>query len=110
MSRAPVLLVGFAVTNRAVCAQLVERGHPVVAVDDAPDDQARRYAEGLGVDLLERPDAGDWPTLAADARAMVPTPGCPSPTLPLAPPRPPARPSSQSSIWPNGGIAAPHWR
>ena len=52
MSRAPVLLVGFAVTNRAVCAQLVERGHQVLAVDDAPDDQARRYAAELGVDLV----------------------------------------------------------
>ncbi|MCY4194790.1 MAG: hypothetical protein OXF04_10965 [bacterium] len=40
MSRAPLLLVGFAVTNRAVAAQLVERGHAVVAVDDSPDDQA----------------------------------------------------------------------
>lgn len=77
MSRAPLLLVGFAVTNRAVCAQLVERGHPVVAVDDAPDEQARHYAAELGVDLLEQPDPGDWPTLAAEARAIVPTPGLP---------------------------------
>ena len=72
-----MLLVGFAVTNRAVCAQLVERGHPVLAVDDAPDEQARHFAAELGVDLLEQPDPGDWPTLAADARAMVPTPGLP---------------------------------
>ena len=72
-----MLLVGFAVTNRAVCAQLVERGHPVLAVDDAPNEQARRFAAELGVDLLEQPDPGDWPTLAADARAMVPTPGLP---------------------------------
>lgn len=77
MSRAPVLLVGFAVTNRAVCAQLVERGHLVVPVDDAPDDHARLYAEELGVGLLEQPDPGDWPALAADARAIVPTPGLP---------------------------------
>ena len=77
MSPEPLLLVGFAVTNRAVCAQLVERGHPVLAVDDAPDEQARRFAAELGVDLLEQPDPGDWPTLAADARAMVPTPGLP---------------------------------
>ena len=77
MSWAPVLLVGFAVTNRAVCAQLVERGHSVVAVDDAPDDQARRHAAELGVDLLEQPGPEEWPSLAADARAMVPTPGLP---------------------------------
>lgn len=77
MSREPLLLVGFAVTNRAVCAQLMERGWPVVAADDAPDDHARRLAAELGVDLLERPDPVDWPTLVADARAIVPTPGLP---------------------------------
>ncbi len=77
MSPAPVLLVGFAVTNRAVCAQLAERGHAVVAADDAPDDQARRFAAELGVDLLEQPGPGDWPALAADARVVVPTPGLP---------------------------------
>lgn len=77
MSRAPFLLVGFAVTNRAVCAQLVERGHAVVVVDDAPDDRACRSAAELGVDLLDKPDIGDWPSLAADAQAIVPTPGLP---------------------------------
>lgn len=77
MSREPLLLMGFAVTNRAVCAQLVERGLPVVAVDDAPDDQARRVAAELGVDLLERPSPEDWPSLVAGAQAVVPTPGLP---------------------------------
>lgn len=77
MSREPLLLVGFAVTNRAVCAQLVERGLPVVATDDAPDDQTRRLAAELGIDLLEQPAPEDWPSLAADARAVVPTPGLP---------------------------------
>ncbi|MCY4037124.1 MAG: UDP-N-acetylmuramoyl-L-alanine--D-glutamate ligase [bacterium] len=77
MSRAPLLLVGFAVTNRAVAAQLVERGHAVVAVDDSPDDQACRCAAELGVDLLEAPGPGRWPALATQAQAMVPTPGLP---------------------------------
>ena len=57
LSREPLLLVGFAVTNRAVCAQLVERGLPVVATDDAPDGQARIYAADLRVDLLEQPSS-----------------------------------------------------
>ena len=77
MSRAPALLVGFAVTNQAVCAQLTERGHPVVATDDSPDDGARRYSAELGVELLEQPPAADWPRLASDARVVVPTPGLP---------------------------------
>ena len=77
MSQAPVLLVGFAITNQAVCAQLTERGHAVVAVDDAPDDQACRQAVAMGVDLIERPVREDWPSLVADAREVVPTPGLP---------------------------------
>lgn len=77
MSRAPVMLVGFAVTNRAVCAQLVERGHPVVAIDDAPDDRIRGHAGDLGVELLEQPAPEEWPSLVSGARAIVPTPGLP---------------------------------
>ncbi len=77
MSRAPVLLVGFAVTNQAVCAQLTERGHAVVAADDAPDDQARRRAAAMDVVLIESPAPEDWPALVADARVVIPTPGLP---------------------------------
>lgn len=77
MSGAPVLLVGFAVTNQAVCAQLIERGHSVVATDDAADEQLRGQAAALGVDLRERPAPDDWPALVSDARAVVPTPGLP---------------------------------
>ena len=77
MSGAPVLLVGFAVTNQAVCAQLTERGHPVIAADDAVDEQLRRQAAAMGVDLRERPTPDDWLALVADARAAVPTPGLP---------------------------------
>ena len=72
-----MLLVGYAVTNQAVCAQLTERGHPVVAADDAPDEQARSHAAALGVDLLEHPAPQEWSALAADARVVVPTPGLP---------------------------------
>ncbi|MCY3910959.1 MAG: UDP-N-acetylmuramoyl-L-alanine--D-glutamate ligase [bacterium] len=77
MSGAPVLLVGFAVTNQAVCTQLIERGQPVVAADDAPDDQARRQAAVMGVELIERPGPEDWPALVVDAQVVVPTPGLP---------------------------------
>ncbi len=77
MSPAPVLLVGFAVTNQAVCAQLIERGHAVVAADDAPNDQARRQAAAMGVDLVEGSAPEDWPALVADARVVIPTPGLP---------------------------------
>lgn len=77
MSPAPVLLAGFGITNRAVCAQLVERGSLVIAADDAVDQPARRQAASMGVDLLEQPDLQEWSALAADARVVVPTPGLP---------------------------------
>jgi len=79
LSRAPVLLVGFAATNQAVCAQLAERGHAVVAADDAPGEQARRQAAAMGIDFVERPAVEDWPALVAGARLVVPTPGLPEP-------------------------------
>ena len=77
MSPAPALLVGFAVTNQAVCAQLVERGHPVVVVDDAADDQLRGRAAALGISLRTGLAPDDWPALVAEARVVVPTPGLP---------------------------------
>ncbi len=72
-----MLLAGFAVTNRAVCDQLIERGHPVVVADDAPDERALGHADRLDIDLREKPDPEAWFALVADARAMVPTPGLP---------------------------------
>ena len=72
-----MLLVGFGITNRAVAAQLVERGCPVVVTDDVVDDEIRSHADAVGVELRERPASEDWPALVAGARAMVPTPGLP---------------------------------
>ncbi len=63
--------------NQAVGAQLTERGHPVVAADDAPDDRALSHAGELGINLRERPDPEAWLALVANARVMVPTPGLP---------------------------------
>ncbi len=72
-----MLLAGYAVANQAVCAQLTERGSPVIAADDAPDDQARSHAAALGVELLEPPTHQVWDELVADAQVIVPTPGLP---------------------------------
>ncbi len=72
-----MLLAGYAVTNQALAAQLAERGHPVVAADDAPLEPARSHAASLGVELLEGPDPAAWRALADRARAVVPTPGLP---------------------------------
>jgi len=72
-----VLLAGYAVTNQALAAQLAERGHPVVAADDAPLDPARSHAAPPGVEFLPGPDPAAWRALADRARAVVPTPGLP---------------------------------
>ena len=72
-----MLLVGFGITNRAVAAQLVERGCPVAATDDVVDDDIRSHADAIGVEVREQPAPEDWPALVAGARAMVPTPGLP---------------------------------
>lgn len=77
MTTGAVLLAGYAVTNQSLAAQLAERGHPVVAADDAPLEPARGHAASLGVELLEGPDPAAWRALADRARAVVPTPGLP---------------------------------
>ncbi len=77
MSGDRALLVGFGVTNRAVCAQLRDRGCPVVVVDDNPEAISRTQAETLGVELVDPPAADNWLALVAGSRVMVPTPGLP---------------------------------
>jgi len=77
LTRGAVLLAGYAVTNQALAAQLAERGHPVVAADDAPLDPARSHAAPPGVEFLPGPDPAAWRALADRARAVVPTPGLP---------------------------------
>ncbi len=72
-----MLLAGFAVTNQAVAAQLLERGGAVVAADDAPAPDAVARAVALGIDLVAAPGADRWRALVADAEVLVPTPGLP---------------------------------
>lgn len=76
-SPARVLVVGMGVTNRAVAAALLRRGHAVVAVDDRPDDDLRSSAAALGIDLLEAPSDDELRAVAADVDLAVPAPGLP---------------------------------
>ena len=72
-----VLLVGFGLTNQAVAAALVARGHHVTVTDDAPSDTTRAAAERIGVALLAAPDEAALAGLVADADLVVPSPGLP---------------------------------
>jgi UDP-N-acetylmuramoylalanine--D-glutamate ligase len=69
------LLVGFGVTNQAVAAALLARGHDVVVADDAPSADATAAAERLGVELVAAPDATTLDALVRRADAVLPSPG-----------------------------------
>ena len=73
----PHLLVGFGVTNRAVCRALRARGVDVVATDDRPSDETAALAESLGIDLVVSPDEATLRRLLESAARVVPTPGLP---------------------------------
>jgi UDP-N-acetylmuramoylalanine--D-glutamate ligase len=69
------LLVGFGVTNRAVAAALVRRGHTVVVIDDRSGDDVHAAAADLGLVIADDPDAITAHVSAADL--VIPTPGLP---------------------------------
>ena len=76
-SPARVLVVGMGITNRAVAAALLRRGHAVVAVDDRPDDDLRSSTVALGIDLVEAPTDEELRAVAVDVDLVVPAPGLP---------------------------------
>jgi len=71
------LVVGLGRSGVAVARHLHERGARVVALDDAPGDQARAQAARLGIDLVEAPDAAALATLVGGVDVVVPSPGVP---------------------------------
>ena len=48
-----VLVYGLAVAGRAVADALVRRDIEVVAADDRLNDEARRFARDLGIEVVE---------------------------------------------------------
>jgi UDP-N-acetylmuramoylalanine--D-glutamate ligase len=74
------LVVGLGVSGTAVARALVERGHHVVVVEDEPGDAARARAaelQGLGVEVVERPDPSTLERLVRSTDLVVPSPGVP---------------------------------
>ncbi len=77
MTPTRALVVGLGVTGRAVSRALVARGSAVTAVEDQPDDAHRTFAEEVGLDLVEAPDARRLAAEMADAEMVLPSPGVP---------------------------------
>ena len=72
------MVVGLAVTGRAVARALLARGWDVVAADDRPGPDARRAADELGITLVEAPPADRLVGLTAGAELVVVSPGVPA--------------------------------
>lgn len=72
------MVVGLAVTGRAVARSLLARGWDVEAVDDSAGPAVRRAAQDLGVALHEHPDAAQLDRLAAACDLVVVSPGVPA--------------------------------
>lgn len=71
------LVIGLAVTGRAVARALAARGSDVVAVDDHPSESTRVAAQLLGVELVEAPGTEQLDALVRCCDAVLPSPGVP---------------------------------
>ncbi|MGE5211022.1 MAG: Mur ligase family protein, partial [Acidobacteriota bacterium] len=75
MSRAYVH--GLAIAGAATVRALTSRGYEVVAGDDHVDDERRRLAADLGVELLEQPDGVTLRRVIRAVDLVSPAPGVP---------------------------------
>jgi len=71
------LVVGFAVTGRAMTRALRAHGAEVVVMDDHPSPTRRTAAESEAVNLVEAPSDAQLASLVAAADAVLPSPGVP---------------------------------
>lgn len=72
------MVVGFAVTGRAVAASLRAHGISVLATDDHPSASMRAEAASMAVELLENPDIELLRNRLEDLDAVLPSPGIPA--------------------------------
>lgn len=68
------LIIGLAVTGRAMARALRARGVRVVAIDDHPTPEGREAAESLGVELLDVPDPEALAALVGTVDTVLPSP------------------------------------
>jgi UDP-N-acetylmuramoylalanine--D-glutamate ligase len=74
---ATALVYGVAIAGAAVARALADRGYRVLLADDSPDDAKRAIADGLGTELVERPDSETVLRLVREADLVAPAPGVP---------------------------------
>jgi len=72
------MVVGFAVTGRAVAKALHAHGVLVIATDDHPSELMRAEAASMAVELLERPDLEQLEARLHMVDAVLPSPGIPA--------------------------------
>ena len=72
-----MLVLGLGVAGRAALEALARRGVDVLAVDDAPGEEARSCAARLGVELVEAPRPDSWADLVEQVDEVVVAPGVP---------------------------------
>jgi len=71
------LVVGLGVTGRAVSRFLAGAGERVIVAEDDPTPEIRKEAAGLGIQLVESPDAAELASLLRRVDQVVPSPGVP---------------------------------
>lgn len=71
------LVVGLAVTGRAVTDALLRRDIAVIAADDKPSEAARVAAADRSVELVEAPDSTQLEQMLKAADVAIPSPGVP---------------------------------
>ena len=72
------MVVGFAVTGRAVASALQAHGVTVVATDDHPSASMRAEAASMAVELLEQPAPDVMLSRLREVDAVLPSPGIPA--------------------------------
>jgi len=71
------VVVGLGVTGRAVATALAKRNIAVVATEDRPRPEVRKFANSLGIDLVEAPSPTDLAQALDGAMFVAPSPGVP---------------------------------
>ncbi|MDG2262170.1 MAG: hypothetical protein P8N50_07495 [Actinomycetota bacterium] len=71
------LVVGLAVTGRAVTDALLRRDVAVVAVDDKPTEAAIVAAADRSIELVEAPDPSQLEQMLSSVDVAIPSPGVP---------------------------------
>ncbi len=72
-----ILVVGLAITGRAVADAALSRGYRVVVCDDRTTDATRAAAAERGITVVESPDETVLSELIAACDMVVPSPGVP---------------------------------